>query len=794
MPRRTVDSVTAARRGRWWDTHPADATPAAARVVLAIAALFGGPAAGAQPAPYEIYDLGDFGGDWIAGVAINNRSEVLVYGHAGDSSYRTGVWRNGFLVDILPSVGFSRGEAINDLGEVVGSYRVDSGPFGGFTHAFVWKPDLTFTDLHPPDEVNNSDAHAIDNFGRVTGTAPRFTPFRTQQAVVWQQGRMDVICAHGHVNAANHEGAIVGGFFSEYGNPPQPQFFLGNLWDGAFHTVNGFLADINDHGTIVGAVGDPSIAARWTREWQNGWVYQHAAIGTLGTTCMAVNNRGEAVGQLDDGTIRRALLWLGAQQIDLQTQISPSAGWTLESAIDINDRGEIVCQGIAPDGALRVCMLRPDDWDGDGLLDIWESELGGIDADGDGNIDLDLHALGARRERKDIFVEIDAMAGRAPSATALDMVRAAFASAPVRNPQGPDGITLHLVLDETGIARVDWPTEWNEFDAFKAARFGTAAERGDPNWANIRAAKMRVFRYCVFANTYDGSASSGLAELPGNDFMVTLGGWYAGGGAPTDREVAGTLMHELGHTLGLKHGGNDHINFKPNFYSVMSYSWQMPAGWQVDAATQQDDWRLDYSRDQLPTLDEGRLSEAAGFGATPASYSNVQALHGCTTQPSTTLLTRLQSMRAGAWADWNGSGRLDAALLAVDLNDVDPNSPASPGEVLHGWCDWNALIYTVGGSPYFADGVHPPSHPEPELSYEQAERIREHAARIRAGDLDCDGVVTNFDIDPFVVALIDPDAYVPAHPDCSIWNADINRDDSIDNFDIDPFVALLVDG
>ena len=34
-------------------------------------------------------------------------------------------------------------------------------------------------------------------------------------------------------------------------------------------------------------------------------------------------------------------------------------------------------------------------------------------------------------------------------------------------------------------------------------------------------------------------------------------------------------MHELGHNLGLRHGGDDLPNFKPNYLSVMNYSFQL---------------------------------------------------------------------------------------------------------------------------------------------------------------------------------------------------------------------------
>jgi hypothetical protein len=62
------------------------------------------------------------------------------------------------------------------------------------------------------------------------------------------------------------------------------------------------------------------------------------------------------------------------------------------------------------------------------------------------------------------------------------------------------------------------------------------------------------------------------------------------------------------------------------------------------------------------------------------------------------------------------------------------------------------------------------------------------------GDLNCDGLVNAFDIDPFVLALTDPAAYQAAHPDCQLMNADINGDGLVNAFDIDPFVVLLTGG
>ena len=59
------------------------------------------------------------------------------------------------------------------------------------------------------------------------------------------------------------------------------------------------------------------------------------------------------------------------------------------------------------------------------------------------------------------------------------------------------------------------------------------------------------------------------------------------------------------------------------------------------------------------------------------------------------------------------------------------------------------------------------------------------------GDMNCDGEVNAFDIDPFVLALADPAGYAAAWPNCDIMNGDVNGDGVVNAFDIDPFVDLL---
>ncbi len=61
-----------------------------------------------------------------------------------------------------------------------------------------------------------------------------------------------------------------------------------------------------------------------------------------------------------------------------------------------------------------------------------------------------------------------------------------------------------------------------------------------------------------------------------------------------------------------------------------------------------------------------------------------------------------------------------------------------------------------------------------------------------SGDLNCDGLIDAFDIEPFITALVDPNGYPGAYPNCDIELADINGDGTIDGFDIEPFIALIL--
>ena len=319
------------------------------------------------------------------------------------------------------------------------------------------------------------------------------------------------------------------------------------------------------------------------------------------------------------------------------------------------------------------------DTDGDGLKDAEETSIGtdptNADTDGDGLPDgwevdghnyVDLAALGANPLHKDVFVECDYMSGKNPSAATIDRVVTAFANAAVSNPDGHNGINLHVEIDDLIPTDTDLNPVWTEFDAIKASNFSPFRDG--------------LFHYCVFAERFDGTNYSGISRsIAAEDFVITLG---PGGG--TDDQKAGTFMHELGHNLGLRHGGLDNQNYKPNYLSVMNYSFQF-SGLMVDGAT----GVMDYSHFTLASLNENALSEPAGLNLAGGGAETELAHYGTRYCPNGGALT--WDSTGASNVDWNGSGAINAAAVASDIN-----CDGAKGTLLT-QNDWNNIVYNGGG-------------------------------------------------------------------------------------------------
>src|SRR6185312_1209036 len=86
------------------------------------------------------------------------------------------------------------------------------------------------------------------------------------------------------------------------------------------------------------------------------------------------------------------------------------------------------------------------DVDGDMIPN--DIELNGIDVNHDGIIDLDLKKAGASPYHKDLYVEVDYMTNHKPADSAMSKVKDVFSKAPLCNPDGINGINLHIDISD----------------------------------------------------------------------------------------------------------------------------------------------------------------------------------------------------------------------------------------------------------------------------------------------------------------------------------------------------------
>jgi len=202
----------------------------------------------------------------------------------------------------------------------------------------------------------------------------------------------------------------------------------------------------------------------------------------------------------------------------------------------------------------------------------------------------------------------------------------------------------------------------------------------------VQANRNGYFYYSIHCHRYDSSNndSSGVAELNGDDHIVSLQTFLS------DSNVSKTMMHEFGHNLGLRHGGFQNLNFKPNYNSVMNYRYQFfGVDTNCDAV---GDGVIDYSHGLRMDLNENSLSEAAGVcGA-----------------------------GAGVPIDWNQSGGIDGDFIARNIKCSAGNSePCGSSSAACCFNDCNINCLTIQDYDDWANlgfsGLNNPDFVRPEV-------------------------------------------------------------------------------
>jgi probable HAF family extracellular repeat protein len=313
---------------------------------------------------YTVTDLGTLGGSTSSARAVNASGQVT--GSAdlpGDAVSHAFLWENGAMRDLSPPGGGpSTALGINAAGSVVGffsasgitdshAFLADAGgmhdlgtfggnsgaafgindagwivgaanwPAGGLLHCFI----DTGSGMRSPTgdwRSTQSIAFAINASGQTIGRAA--LPFQAFHAV-----RFDP--------SGPHDLGTLGGSYSE-------------------------AYDINDAGQIVGdselsLFNGPLHAFLFDSQGMHD-------LGTLGGTDFSVaagiNSAGQIVGysRVPGIGLSHALLYDHGILADLNDMLSPGSGWTLIKATSINDRGQIVGEGVH-NGQWHAYLLNP---------------------------------------------------------------------------------------------------------------------------------------------------------------------------------------------------------------------------------------------------------------------------------------------------------------------------------------------------------------------------------------------------------------------------------------------------
>jgi len=267
-------------------------------------------------------DLGVLPGDDIsAATGINSIGQVVGYSISLTTSQTEAFsWTApGPMVPLAPGYSYSRAEAVNDNGQVVGTAQSSD----GVDHAFLWSASAGMVDLgHLPGDVS-AEAYAINGSGQVVGTS----------------------------NDAN------GDTHPFFWTAPGPMIDLGTLGNG---TDDEALA-LNDNGQVVGSgITSNSVqhAFLWTQS--GGMIDLGATVeGAVfqSSTADTINDLGQVGGQVVAATGQaEGFIWTAARGM---TPAGVAGGDPSSEVKDVNSKGVAAGDSTTDAGPIGAVTWNP---------------------------------------------------------------------------------------------------------------------------------------------------------------------------------------------------------------------------------------------------------------------------------------------------------------------------------------------------------------------------------------------------------------------------------------------------
>lgn len=342
---------------------------------------------------------------------------------------------------------------------------------------------------------------------------------------------------------------------------------------------------------------------------------------------------------------------------------------------------------------------------------------------------VNLPAMGAINGQKDIFIEMDWLEGQndgkpgthqhKPKVEALVQVANAFRRQNIRlhfdtggnyqnlavgpdfmivpqaHARGGEVIQESTLLCPNALTPMASCTYTSQYSVLSYKKGLVNVRDGNPRLglpSRFSRDRKDIFHYALWGHALAGpfdpatgrplstepKSISGVADRPGGDLLITLGMWRSN--LPENDQIgsvlvqAGTLMHELGHNLGLSHAGAFRVpNCMPNYQSVMNYLYQTRG--MTPAAG--GDKVIDFSPGILASLNEQSLLEPGAnapyriryYGPVTSSDPPGSAAQlRCDGSPiAGERLIRLENDFTN-FVDWDHDGKTTQGPLRIDVN------------------------------------------------------------------------------------------------------------------------------
>jgi probable HAF family extracellular repeat protein len=278
------------------------------------------------------------------------------------------------MIDLSTPQGYlvSGATAVNDSGRVVG---YTNGEYQS-QYAYSWD-DSIWTYLGTLPNLDYSVASDINNANQIVGYSFMLGPGGGSLGWIWENDNLTSLGTLGgersSASAINEIGEIVG-----YAQIYNPDTLINHacLWvnDSIFDLgvlpgeTNSAAGDINENGQVCGASSHqqttyPFLTVTVPCLWDDGNIIELELLpGYARGVASGINNNGTIIGRMNtslSGGNSRAFIWEDGIMTNLNQLIPPGSDWILESVSDINDAGQIVGTGEAPNGETHAFLLNP---------------------------------------------------------------------------------------------------------------------------------------------------------------------------------------------------------------------------------------------------------------------------------------------------------------------------------------------------------------------------------------------------------------------------------------------------